>query len=312
MARAMLEVKRWLIHLVDDRTVRHDAYYWSDEERGCYFTPFTSWDFLLSTTARGDKAILVSRDDLPVDWFAQQPELTRTAAFAAGFLERHTLHGVKPLEDGRADAHARRGLAAQMIAIWDRYRSEGKFCARRHLEWHHISAPTVDLGPEGAPLDATAPARASPPSNPGHGGPPGALFQRRMYPSRQAAIFNGVCAAHNNCAVYKLGRHPSATHIFALGRADGIVDLHPDTPMVYLNFAQVDILHSRPHDKQIPSSFFPATHGKSKSIYVLSPVPEELDDLPHHHFVLPSEALCTESRVRVNDEQLKPRLSSDA
>jgi hypothetical protein len=110
-----------------------------------------------------------------------------------------------------------------------------------------------------------------------------------------------------NYAVYELGLHPSATHVFALGRANSIVDLHPDTPMIYLNFAQVDMLQCRPHDKRRPSALFAATHGKSKSIYILNPVPDDLDELPHDYFVLPSEALATEDRKEVSKAQLKPR-----
>ncbi|EXJ67090.1 uncharacterized protein A1O5_09736 [Cladophialophora psammophila CBS 110553] len=310
--RAMIEVKRQLLRFPDSRTIEHDAEYWHGRSGQGIFHAFTPWDFLLSTASREGKAILISRDDLPRDWFQGPPSVTRAARFTKEFLEQHTLRDIEGLTNRQAGDHARKRLAHGMIAIFDRYRQDGRFEARTRMG----VPPTPPAGEGGAAegsavLGGRAAVRDSPPSAPGRQESEeardgcGTLFERRMYPSRQAALLNRLCAESENYAVYELGRHPSATHVFALGRASSIVDLHPDTPMIYLNFAQVDMLQFRLHDKRRPSSFFHATHGRSKSIFILNPVPDDLDGPPHDYFVLPSEALDTESRRRLNDEQLK-------
>ncbi|EXJ62448.1 hypothetical protein A1O7_02883 [Cladophialophora yegresii CBS 114405] len=316
-ARAMLEVKRRLLRFLDDETIVHEAYRVNRQDRGCIFTPFTAWDLFLSTANSGDRAVLLSRDDLPLDWFHERPDsTTRTGKFTEEFLKRHTVRGIKAAGQRPADTHAQEGLVDQMVVLFDRFREEGKFCARTTTDALKTLPNKDDKGLGDASLltdgrkpevQITLPSRSGREGDQEGPGRTRVLFKRRMYPSQQAAMLNRVCAENGNYAVHELGLHPSATHVFALGRANSIVELHPDTPMIYLNFAQVDMLQFRPHDKRRPSALFAATHGESKSIYILNPVPNDLDERPHNYFVLPSEALATERRRKVNDGQLNPR-----
>jgi hypothetical protein len=54
-----------------------------------YFTPMTQWDFLL--TSWWDIMILLSRDDLPQDWFEQLSEEWLRWTPDTDFLRNHTL-----------------------------------------------------------------------------------------------------------------------------------------------------------------------------------------------------------------------------
>jgi hypothetical protein len=76
--------------------------------------------------------------------------------------------------------------------------------------------------------------------------------------------------------------------------------------MIYLNLAPIDHLDERnPTDMRRPTSFLHATHGTSKSIYLLNSVPDKLDWLPHHRYLVPSETLSTPQRCALNDLIIK-------
>lgn len=54
--------------------------------------------------------------------------------------------------------------------------------------------------------------------------------------------------------------------------------------------------------------FYFATHGMLPSNYILNGVPEKFDHLPHSYYVLPSSALATPARQRLNDRRLRQGL----
>jgi hypothetical protein len=197
----MLEVKRCLLWFEDSETIVHSAYQRNQPDQQCIFTLFTPWDLLLSTANQGDKAVLLSRDDLPLDWFIQQPDSpTRKGKFTKEFLEKHTVRGVKSATQKPADTHAQKRLVAQMVVLFDRLREEGKFCARTTTDAPKTFPVKGDTGPGDASGRRKSEEPLTLPSGSGRegdregSGRTRVLFKRRMYPSRQAAMLNRVCA----------------------------------------------------------------------------------------------------------------------
>jgi hypothetical protein len=197
----MLEVKRRLLRFEDSETIVHEAYPWDQQYRRCIFTLFTPWDLLLSTTNQGDQAVLLSRDDLPLDWFIQKPDSpTRKGKFTKEFLEQHMVRGVKSATQKPADTHTQKRLVDQMVVIFDRLREEGKFCAGPTTDAPKTFPVKGDTGPGAASVRRKSEVPLTLPSGSGHegdregSGRTRVLFKRRMYPSRQAAMLNRVCA----------------------------------------------------------------------------------------------------------------------
>jgi hypothetical protein len=107
-------------------------------------------------------------------------------------------------------------------------------------------------------------------------------------------------------SIYRLGRHPSGSHVFTSCVADSFSDLDLDVPMIYLNFASINHLHQlAPSDSRRPRGFLHATHGNSPSIYILTAVPPNLDQFSHDYYLVPSTTLNTPQRAQIGQKVLE-------
>lgn len=100
-------------------------------------------------------------------------------------------------------------------------------------------------------------------------------------------------------------RHPSASHVFVplpleRDRAPIFDDLHPYTPMVFVNFGPADDIHLRvPTDGSRHLSYFRAIDGLTPSIFIISPAIDKGNRCGH--FVVPSTELTGEDRQILYD-----------
>lgn len=112
-------------------------------------------------------------------------------------------------------------------------------------------------------------------------------------------------------AFYHLGHHPSAEYIFSPIKAATFFDLPLYAPLVYVNFATVNIMDQLlPSDSRKPKFFYHATHGQTKSFYILCPCPYRDDPYlqtkpPQHRYVVPSETIKTQERTTINESILQ-------
>lgn len=64
--------------------------------------------------------------------------------------------------------------------------------------------------------------------------------------------------------------------------------------MIFLNLAPVDIWNSvMPNDGGRPGNFYAATHGRSKSFFILTAGEESLGHLQPNVYLVPSGTICT-------------------
>ncbi|KAL2398595.1 hypothetical protein ABEF93_002287 [Exophiala dermatitidis] len=275
------------------------------------FSPFAQWDWLLATDQGQCSAVLIPRDRVPQKYFVPQADPdASTGPLSLGSLDAVRIESDRRLDTGQA---APAGVVKAMERILDDAGKYNKLRAQRHTSVVGTLLPVdVEVGPDvdsdsecdGDEFVDETKAKSNSKKVWGN------KFFHSGYARRQGEMLRRLCEADETCSVWPLGAHPSASHVFAMGNADSLVELHPDTPMVYLNFADIDAVQREAMEKRRFGSFMNATHGLKPSIYLLNPVPEELDHLPHQYFLVPSTTLATENLRQRNEAYLKARDNS--
>lgn len=281
------------------------------------FTPFSQWDFLLATSeGRPSFALLIPLNEFPQYWF-HEFSLNNDMKVTLAWINQWRIDLDKP-----QDLHRR------LEGILDKQRGEGSsdpFIASSNIAFQrlmprvNVDEVETDSTKEFAQADVndsltdlpyTEGDSDSDIEGDGNVSKPRAWRSRR-FEADQHTWLSTVCSEVGWGAVYALGQtHPSATHAFVPGAFEAnkpsFFDLHVLTPVVLLNFIEIERLDSRRvHDLRHTWQSVRASHGPSKSFYIFVQREDFLRQPHLSRWLVPSEAMVVPERVEMSELALK-------
>lgn len=299
--------------------------------------------FVLGATGRNE-AVLVCRAEIPDEWSRASMGTSRSWKTASRTLNNTELLSRRKIT-GLQSNHAR--AIREMETMLDQFsplanQAEPKISTRRGYKARIDKAVQVRqqknaVTKSRAKTDEEGNARSKKGRKQREGSEAGGEkplvveqhFARRKYSAQEASILNHVCeklyvplisppsalstdvSERGYGRFYYLRQHPSASYAFSLTVVDSLLNLGLRVPMVFVNFAVVNIMDVEiPNNEARTRNFFHATHGQTKSFYILGPVPygyspHNVPDIAKHRYVVPSELLASDALYERNDAQLQ-------
>lgn len=260
------------------------------------FTPFALWDLLLLTiNKKPTTGFLLPRAFFPKPWFYDQE---------ANVLSLPT--NSESVNKYRVDLSTPETTVRDITRVLDTF-----------LKGDRLRAPKLDLPFKDIIRDPVRDERNSGDTDEEISKDTATdvdedfMFAPKLFLSTEHLLLLQQCRSDRGW-FYPLGdKHPSATHAFAPGIVPGVMtfaDLHPQTPMVLINMAQIDQLDRRfASDNRRSGALLRATHGTSRSIFILFPVDECMRQPHLNCFLVPSERLASPQRRKMSNDVISAK-----
>lgn len=190
--RTVVELKNVRITVSNNGTITYPSYITTATgKRGYIFSPITQWDFLFTEfLAPGPCLLIMSRDEIPREWFYRRYTDPREMSWAAGiqFVETHVI----PIDSSL-------GFAKAFDRVFKRYVANGSFRATLPFDVTLADPQTLIAGvlhredpaadEEGAELDAAMEVDGPDAGESGAG----RNWSRRMWEVHEEEWFIGQC-----------------------------------------------------------------------------------------------------------------------